>query len=408
MRSGAIIYPLLAAYGELTDLVSTANMYAVRAEQGASIASDRGEYIVYREISSVPLNTTGDTVDNAADPRIQQRSILDTNRVQISVFASDYYNLENIAVKVREALDREWGSVNTPYENDIYVDSIVFEGAVDDYDDDSGNRGIYVKHLDFVIRVLRYKIENTWTNNYSLAFDGVDDYVTFGDNALWSINGSDAGRGWSYSVWINVPGEHSTQWITSKSGAFDLGSYHYEWELLVRYNGQVRFILYFNDTNTDYITMDVTDILSVDTWYHIVITYDLTLAKTGFRMYVNNIRKTDGDGATVTLTGSWGTASNTMNPMYLARNSGVDYAAMYIDEVSIWDKVLSAAHIEDLYNSGKTGDPNRYPVASDYLAGYWRCGDGATYPTIPDAAPLYSNPGTMTNMAADDINTEVP
>lgn len=155
MRSGAIIYPLLRNYGALTDLVASTSFFALRAEQ-----SQKVPYLVYREISTVPLNTKGDSQDLTNDPRIRQRSILDISRVQISVFADDYLEVENIAVRVRQALDREWGVVPSPYENDIYVDSIVFESSVDDYDDNANNRGVYVKHLDFNIRVNRIDISN--------------------------------------------------------------------------------------------------------------------------------------------------------------------------------------------------------------------------------------------------------
>lgn len=403
MRSGAIIYPLLSAYGELTSLVATSKMFALRAEQPTNAS-----YLVYREISSIPLNTKGVSTDTAADPRIKQRSILDTNRVQISCFAQNYLEVENIAVKVREALDREWGTVNSPYDEDITVDSIVFEGAVDDYDDSAGNRGFYVKHLDFVIRVTRLYISNTWTNTYSLDFDGVDDYVTFGDNDLWTPNGSGGNRGFSISIWVKLA-EIDTYWMISKSGKYDSGATRYEWELLSRFNGQVRFRMYFNDSASNYVDFDSEQQLEADTWYHIVITYDLVHNSSGLNMYIDNVLKnTSNGGATASVTGVWGAVTNTVNPMYLARNAGVDYMVGKLDEYSIWDEVLTAADVEDLYNSGRTGDPNRYPVASNYLVGYWRCGDGATFSTIPDAAPQYSNNGEMMNMSADDINTDVP
>lgn len=148
MRAGAIIYPLLINYAGLTALVPSNKIFALRGQQPTG-----GPYIVYREISSVPLNTKGDSTDTSADPRIKQRSILDTTRVQISVFAETYLEVENIAVEVRNALDREWGAVPTPYENDVSLDSCVYESSVDDYDDAYGGRGIYIKHLDFMLRI---------------------------------------------------------------------------------------------------------------------------------------------------------------------------------------------------------------------------------------------------------------
>ncbi len=155
MRAGAIIYPLLTNYAGLTSLVPANKIFALRSQQPTG-----GPYIVYREISSVPLDTKGDSTSTTADPRIKQRSILDTSRVQISVFAETYLSVENIAVKVRQALDREWGSVQSPYQNDISLDSCIYESSVDDYDDDYGQRGIYIKHLDFKLRINRIDIDN--------------------------------------------------------------------------------------------------------------------------------------------------------------------------------------------------------------------------------------------------------
>ena len=49
MRSGAIIYPLLQAYGALTDLIPATHFFALRAEQPTNTS-----YLVYREISTTP------------------------------------------------------------------------------------------------------------------------------------------------------------------------------------------------------------------------------------------------------------------------------------------------------------------------------------------------------------------
>jgi|TARA_R100000655_G_scaffold35790_2_gene69585 hypothetical protein len=154
MRTGAIIYPILSGYSNLTDLVPAASIFALRAEQ-----STAPPYITYREISSIPTNTTGD--ENTGDPIISQRSILDVTTAQVSCFAETYLAVENIAVAVRQALDREWGAATSPYASDIALDSCVYENCVDDYDDDFGSRGIYIKHLDFSLRITRINISNT-------------------------------------------------------------------------------------------------------------------------------------------------------------------------------------------------------------------------------------------------------
>lgn len=150
MRIGSFIYPELANNVDMTNLVPSTSMFAVRAEQPTS-----EPYIVYREISSVPTNTTGDSTSTSADPRTKQRSILDITTVQVSCFAATYLSVENIAVQVRSVLDRKWGAPSSAYSGDILIDSCVYDSCVDDYDDKYGDRGIYIKHLDFTLRVTR-------------------------------------------------------------------------------------------------------------------------------------------------------------------------------------------------------------------------------------------------------------
>lgn len=155
MRSGAIIYPILSGYANLTALVNVNNIFPVQAQPATA-----SPYIVYREVSSVPTNTNGpDASATTTDPKVSQRSILDTIRVQISCFSEDYLSLENIAFQVRMALDREWGAVNAPYNTEVSLDSAIYDNCVDDYDEKYGNNGIYIKHLDFFLRINRLDID---------------------------------------------------------------------------------------------------------------------------------------------------------------------------------------------------------------------------------------------------------
>lgn len=156
MRSGSIIYPILTNYTDLTSLVSAANIHPVRAPQQTA-----APYIIYREVSSVPTNTNGpDAGATTTDPRINQRSILDVIRVQISCFAEDYLSVENIAFQVRMALDREYGDADAPYNTEVSLDSAIYENCVDDFDEDFGSEGIFIKHLDFFLRINRLDIGN--------------------------------------------------------------------------------------------------------------------------------------------------------------------------------------------------------------------------------------------------------
>ena len=74
-----------------------------------------------------------------------------------------------------------------------------------------------------------------------------------------------------------------------------------------------------------------------------------------------------------------------------------------VDEVAIFNQELSSANRTAIYNGGKPADL----TGMTGLVGWWRMGDGATFPTIPDASSN-SNNGTMTNMVAGDITTDTP
>ena len=64
-----------------------------------------------------------------------------------------------------------------------------------------------------------------FANTYSLDFDGVDDYVDFGDASVFTPNTSGANRGFSISFWIKLPsGGTANKKILAKSDFFSLGA----------------------------------------------------------------------------------------------------------------------------------------------------------------------------------------
>jgi hypothetical protein len=147
---------------------------------------------------------------------------------------------------------------------------------------------------------------------------------------------------------------------------------------------------------------DIDTALANDTWYHIAFTWDLGTTSSSIKGYLNGVEKTDGSGGTFGSSGTFVSVSNTTATLNFAKEFN-SYGQMLLDEVAIFDDAKTASAITDIYNSGTPNDLS----ALSYLVGYWRNGDGATYPTIPDDS-TNSNSGTMTNMASGDIQTDVP
>ncbi|HCT51195.1 MAG TPA: hypothetical protein DF712_01930, partial [Balneola sp.] len=223
-------------------------------------------------------------------------------------------------------------------------------------------------------------------NHYSTNFDGSNDFVDLGN----SLNSSfELGDSFSVSAWIKF-----TNTATDRTIVANLTSGTKGFQLRLRPTEQVRWGI--AQTPSVYGVVD-TSILATDTWHHVVGTYDGTNV-TGLKLYAN------GDLDTGTLD-SGGTISDitVTETIKIGKYAGGQFYAANIDEVSLFNKELSSSEITALYNDGVPTDLTDH----DGLIGWWRMGDGASYPTIPDASSN-SNDGTMTSMAQNDIEPDVP
>ena len=93
--------------------------------------------------------------------------------------------------------------------------------------------------------------------------------------------------------------------------------------------------------------------------------------------------------------------------------TGQNFFGGNIDEGSVWNKALTSAELVAVYNGGVPidllTDAGDYASSSN-LQGWWRNGDTegtSVFPTIEDFS-ANSNDGTMTNMDSGDIVTVVP
>ena len=245
----------------------------------------------------------------------------------------------------------------------------------------------------------------SFDNLYALDFDGSNDYVDFGNGSTFTPNSSGANRGFSISYWAKTT---NNRFVTmSKLDS----SPAREWQCKIDTSGTVVFEVYGNDDG------NIKQTLTTDTsagsfinvsdgnWHHIVMTFDLTSGSSSLLFYIDNILFSDANGgATYASTGTWAAVINTSAPFRLAADSRGFKGVM--DEVSMFDAVLTITNVNDIYNSGKPGDLAGF----GFLIGWWRNGDTAgtgAYPTIVDYS-TNSNSGTMTNMASGDIVTDVP
>jgi hypothetical protein len=227
-----------------------------------------------------------------------------------------------------------------------------------------------------------------FTNTYSVEFDGSDDYVETGA----TVTDFGITNKFTVSCWIKaiVPGvgswegifgcASSDSWIDGFALSFDSAGKLWFW---------VNHYL-------NYKAVSPISTINTGTWYHIMACYDATAVSNQMELFVDTLSV-----ATATLTANVIDNSGTLCICDISSGGPLHHMNGNIDEVAVWntDKRDDRAAI---YNDGTPTD-----LTSLSPVGWWRMGDGDTFPTLTDHGSG-SNDGTMENMDAEDIVADVP
>lgn len=235
-------------------------------------------------------------------------------------------------------------------------------------------------------RGYQYDTAFGWTGSsaYSINLDGTDDYVDI-SSASSLVNSVTA---FSISLWYkqDTAGGVLIGSGTANSNGIWLQPYT---------DGNFYVVIRSGATNTLTATRP-----ALNTWVHTVVTYDagtikLYLTPDGGSTNVTTI--TNGPSTTSSTIGNdlsiGRLAWNTGNPFYLDGK---------VDEVAIFDTVLTASNVTSIYNSGVPTNLSSFSPNS-----WWRMGDnnGATGTTLYDQGSDGNN-GTLTN--GPTYSTDVP
>ena len=231
----------------------------------------------------------------------------------------------------------------------------------------------------------------------SLLFDGVDEFVQIGDVAALQFERTNS---FSISAWVQRP-SGGTHTIVAKEDT-SAGGYR-GYNVYVDTSNRIVFELISSfSTNLAQVRTRLGYVTN-STWRQVVVTYDGSSTAAGLKIYVDGVeRPTDTIYDTLSAT-----ILSTAN-FRIARRD--DASALfwngYIDEVAVYDKQLSAAEVLSLHTSLRLPVDHASVGPTANLVGYWRMGEGATFPTIPDDS-TNANDGTMTNMEVGDITATV-
>ena len=225
-------------------------------------------------------------------------------------------------------------------------------------------------------------------NTTSLLFDGVNDAVSFGN-----VFNYDVSNAWSFSAWLKLDNYAAQRTIYSKSTN---DANVYGWTFSVTTGGVINVLARAVGTLT---STNFNIIVPVGTWFHFAFTYAGGANINGARVYI--------DGVVDTVPGSTGLNSLLASQTaYIGmRNTAIPFSGK-MDEVSLWDKALSAAEITSVYNAGAPDVLSQKTFAGNLM--HWYTFENDT-PGATIADEIGGINGTMLNMlGASNFTDDVP
>ena len=207
-------------------------------------------------------------------------------------------------------------------------------------------------------------------NNYSMDFDGVDDYVNGGNISALNALGEASWAGW-FKMDDTGGNYLMTTWSTVNA----------EKQILIDQTSTNIVVYMYNPSDVQKSQckvlwgVDGVPAFSIDQWYHIVVTYkDLGVNDIDtVKIYINGIKGTNDWGVGFTLP-----VTNTVSSNFEIGKAGGFTTREFngqIDEVAVFDYELSASDINDIYNATDTNLTADLSSMSTPPIAWYRMGD---------------------------------
>ena len=227
-------------------------------------------------------------------------------------------------------------------------------------------------------------------NEYSLSLDGTDDHAEVTGSSEIQISYPLTISAWIYPT-ANASTNNLRTIISWGSAAIGQGRF-----LGVNNtSNNLEFGSYGGNTTSS-------TALSLNTWYHVA----ATVTSGATKLYINGSLDTTGSNTLNSFT----YGKTHVGELYYATTNAARHFAGNIDELALFNSVLSADEITQLYNNGDPFDLNSDAgnyTSSANLKAWWRMGDGTetgSGTTIYDMSTNDSNSDdlTLVNQASID------
>ncbi len=236
-----------------------------------------------------------------------------------------------------------------------------------------------MKNLTTIIAAIFLLTSLTTAQNYSLSFDGVDDYVEVIDLSQHVVETNTTLMGWFKSTSNGLPNIY----LEGIFGFRNYPSLDANYFALMNWTGWVgvpKIECTYYDTPAN-ITLTPDD----NTWYHIALVYGDEV----FSTYLNGVLQASGSSSNM--------ISNSSVDLLIGDNivNGNHFFQGYIDDISLWSVALSQENIQSYLSSELNGNETG-------LVGYWNFNEG-TGTTLTDQTSN-DNDGTIDGATwSDDV-----
>lgn len=232
-----------------------------------------------------------------------------------------------------------------------------------------------------------------FVNARSLSLDGVNDYLVIPHSSRINFERTDS---FTFSKWVKPTSVVPMSLIYKRDTTANLRGYS-----IARLGTEVVVTLKSTAINLIQVTTTGAN-LALNTWANLIVSYDGSSTAAGVVVTLNgaNISTTlNSDTLSTTILNSEEMYIGAINPGNSNNFSGS------LDELSLFNKVLSSSEKLEIYGTGEPNDLSRHSALNN-LVSWLRMGDGDEYPIIKDISD--STDATMVNMTRYDITDDVP
>ena len=231
---------------------------------------------------------------------------------------------------------------------------------------------------------------SNWTsyNDGALMFDGNDDYVNVGDIAT-----VDALTSFSTCAWVNNDTMTGDSMIWSKVDNSTWSGIMLVKDIVGQVSGRTNmYKIWVGQNSAAAFIEGATNSATTGAWQHVCATFTANSA-TGLRLYINGVEDANSPVSTVGITGlDAGTNLLTIGKY----NNGTSYVDGSIDNIQIYNRVLSGSEIASNY----TVSDFETPYSSTGLLAHWKFNELSGTTAISAGTCGIACNGTLTNFAS--------